>query len=349
MGSLIIYNLEVNLDSKVLASAHDWVEAFSNEIDSVFVYSTHLGRHELPRNVNLVEIGGGSTFKRLIAIFRLLKSCFKHIRSRKNIFVFHHMSTKSLLVTGPIYRVAGVKQALWYSHSKDSKILRFSSFFANVIFSPVPSSFPFKTDKLKNVNHGIKTRSFIKAFSESKSMRQGILFLGRISPIKNLELAIKEIASLEPSERRLICVGAQESDSSYLLKIGVVARVNDVQLLIRPPVPYELVPSLLCEYEFIINLTPCSVDKVAIEAALCGCFVLSNQPQTLRLTGMDKIFEALKAQSEMTVSEQFDILSKLSEDQKYKFRQVLSARAVELNDLTNTAKNILQVFRRTAK
>ena len=74
MKTLIIYNLETDLDSQVLAAAHDWVEAFAAQVDKVFVYSTHVGQTNLPANVVVKELGGGSFLKRLVGLFRLYKS-----------------------------------------------------------------------------------------------------------------------------------------------------------------------------------------------------------------------------------------------------------------------------------
>jgi hypothetical protein len=63
---LVIFNLETNLDSQVLAMGHSWVEKLAaNDFQKVFVYSTHVGRHHLPTKVTVVEIGGGNFFKRL--------------------------------------------------------------------------------------------------------------------------------------------------------------------------------------------------------------------------------------------------------------------------------------------
>ena len=118
MKTLIIYNLETDLDSQVLAAAHDWVEAFAAQVDKVFVYSTHVGRTNLPANVVVKELGGGSFLKRLVGLFRLYKSFAIALKHQSSVCMFHHMSPRTLLFVGPLYKIAGIKQGLWYSHSK---------------------------------------------------------------------------------------------------------------------------------------------------------------------------------------------------------------------------------------
>lgn len=58
-SKLLIFNLELNLDSKVLASSHDWVHAFSNLFNETRVISTHVGRTELSRDTIIIELKGG--------------------------------------------------------------------------------------------------------------------------------------------------------------------------------------------------------------------------------------------------------------------------------------------------
>ena len=84
----MIYNLETNLDSNVLAAAHDWVESFAKHVDQVVVYSTHVGRIDLPANVIVHEIGGGSSVSKVLAVLRLLKSVAIEFPNRNRLFVF---------------------------------------------------------------------------------------------------------------------------------------------------------------------------------------------------------------------------------------------------------------------
>mgnify|MGYP000889057599 FL=1 len=108
MKTLIIYNLETDLDSQVLAAAHDWVEAFAAQVDKVFVYSTHVGRTKLPANVVVKELGGGSFLKRVAGLFKLYKSFATSLKHRSSVCVFHHMSPRTLLIVGPLYKIAGI-------------------------------------------------------------------------------------------------------------------------------------------------------------------------------------------------------------------------------------------------
>jgi glycosyltransferase involved in cell wall biosynthesis len=275
MKTLIIYNLETDLDSQVLAAAHDWVEAFAAQVDKVLVYSTHVGRTNLPENVFVKELGGGSFLKRFVGLFRLYKSFATSLKYRSNVCVFHHMSPRTLLIVGPLYKVAGIKQGLWYSHSKKSLSLKYSQGFANRIFTSTPSAIPIANSRVRYVGHGIKSKSLLGALDNSKVKREGILALGRIVPIKNIEFAILAISQSKYRNIKLTCIGPHQKDSPYVEFLGNLADSNQVILSIVQAVPYSKVPQVLAGFEYIFTGTPRSVDKVVIEGAMSGCFVLA--------------------------------------------------------------------------
>ena len=223
MKTLIIYNLETDLDSQVLAAAHDWVEAFAAQVDKVFVYSTHVGRTNLPANVVVKELGGGSFLKRLVGLFRLYKSFAISLKHRSNVCVFHHMSPRTLLIVGPLYKIAGIKQGLWYSHSKKSPSLKYSQVFAHRIFTSTPSAIPISNSRVRYVGHGIKSQSLLDALNSSTKKREGILALGRIVPVKNIELVISAISKSKYKDLQLTCIGPHLSESEYVKSLTDLA------------------------------------------------------------------------------------------------------------------------------
>jgi glycosyltransferase involved in cell wall biosynthesis len=341
MKTLIIYNLETDLDSQVLAAAHDWVEAFAAQVDQVFVYSTHVGRNNLPANVVVKEIGGGSFLKRLVGLFRLYKSFAISLRHRRNVCVFHHMSPRTLLILGPLYKIVRIKQGLWYSHSKKSPSLKYSQGFANRIFTSTPSAIPIANGRVRYVGHGVKSKSLLGVLDSSKIKREGILALGRIVPIKDIELAISAISQSKYRNMKLTCIGPHQKDSPYVESLRNHANANQVILSIEQAVPYSKVPQVLAGFEYIFTGTPRSVDKVVIEGAMSGCFVLSREKDILKMTGMLEVWRDLGYSDFPQLSEQLNILCSLDVAIDQTLRTKLSAEAVLLNEINSTIKKIL--------
>jgi len=341
MKTLIIYNLETDLDSQVLAAAHDWVEAFAAQVDKVFVYSTHVGRTKLPANVVVKELGGGSFLKRFVGLFRLYKSFAISLKHRSSVCVFHHMSPRTLLIVGPLYKIAGIKQGLWYSHSKKSPSLKYSQVFANRIFTSTPSAIPISNGRVRYVGHGIKSQSLLDALNSSTKKREGILALGRIVPVKNIELAISAISKSKYKDLQLTCIGPHLSESEYVKSLTDLAVSHQVELKLEQALPYSKIPQVLSGFEFIFTGTPRSVDKAVIEGAMSGCFVLAVEKEILEMTGMLEVWRDLGYSDFPQLSEQLNVLCTLDVAIEQTLRTKLSVEAVLLNEVNSTVKKIL--------
>ena len=163
---IFIFNLETNLDSHVLAAGHDWIEAFSHHFDTVEVYSTHVKRTDLTANVRVKELGGGSPYRKLKNLYRLLKVIPRIWKYRDNAIVFHHMSSRTLAVLGLPVRLMRIPQGIWYSHSKADWSLRIGSTFADMIFTSTEYAYPLRSNKLKFIGHGIKLNNKKQAGSK---------------------------------------------------------------------------------------------------------------------------------------------------------------------------------------
>lgn len=341
MKILVIYNLETNLDSEVLAAAHDWVEAFAAHVDKVFVYSTHVGRNNLPANVVVKELGGGSFLKRFLALLRLFKSFTTSLKYRRNTCVFHHMSPRTLLILGPLYRIARINQGLWYSHSKKSPSLKYAYLLANSIFSSTPSAVPITNSRIRFVGHGIKSKPLVDAMKTSTKKRSGILALGRVVPIKNIELLISAISKSKYKDLKITCIGPHQAKGEYVKSLRDFAISHQIDLKIEQAIKYSKVPQTLAKFEYIFTGTPKSVDKAVIEGAMSGCFVLAIEEEILKVTGMLQIWRDLGYSNVPDLYEQLHVLHTLDVAMEQNLRAKLSAEALLLNDINSTVKKIL--------
>ena len=303
-NKLLLFNLELDLDSKVLAASHDWVESFSKLYSEVIVFSTHIGKVSLPNNVSVIELGGGTTYKRIVAITRLLSSIRIILKERKSFVALHHMSTYSAAILGPIFKVLGVPQGLWYSHSVKSLSLAFSAKFVDFIYSSTQETLPHKSKKTRFFGHGIKISRFEAAQIYTKK-REGVVSVGRYAKVKNFETLL-EVALIAPSIR--IDVYGPDGDSQYKASLMEEISKSSTHMSLYGPVSYEDIPDLLAGYDFFFSGTPKSVDKAAIEGALAGCFVVSQNRATIEVTGMSEVWQAMGKQIPTTLEQQFRIL-----------------------------------------
>jgi hypothetical protein len=82
----------------VTAFAVDWLKAFSVIATSVVVFSTHVGKFDLPTNVKIIELGGGSSWRKFVGSLSIAQ---RSIYGSKNAWeknsVSSHVGENSML------------------------------------------------------------------------------------------------------------------------------------------------------------------------------------------------------------------------------------------------------------
>ena len=277
MTKLFLFNIETDINSKYLSSNCDFVNAISNDFDQVNVYSTHIGTFSAPNNVSLYELGGGSFFRRVKGAFRCFKILLEIAKNRSDNIVLYHMVTGvPLLISFPLAKLK-IKQGIWYSHSKSSLQLKLILKNIDVVFSPTNTSFPIKTSKLKAIGHGVNNKLF--QFN-SKSIRSGVVTVGRVVPIKRIETFLYALYELDEKYRKLFSkltiIGDISTDPDYVNRIKNLASSFNVELVIIDQISRNKIATYLNGANYYFMGTPNSLDKAALEAAMCGCILLSD-------------------------------------------------------------------------
>ncbi len=343
-----IYNLELDLDSYVLAAAHDWVEGFSKYCEELIVVSTHCGRTQLPKNVRIVEISGGNLLKRVRALARLLKLIPTIWAKRKNSVVFHHMSPKTVIALGFFYNVFQIPQALWYSHSENSTQFQLAKKIVDIVFTPYPGTAPGGGNKFCYVGHGISPNRF--RFSQDKPLKTNNLLgsVGRITPIKNFDKLIAVIknneATLTDSELKVMLVGPSGRDISYMKSLIESIHELSIEFSFTGAVPYEAIFGLTSKFDLYYSGTPESIDKAAVEAGLSGCLIITENKAVLELCGVKLAWTSILGVEPSSLEDQILTLSKISETKKTQMRRIISANTSKNNALDGTIVRILDRF-----
>jgi glycosyltransferase involved in cell wall biosynthesis len=344
---LVIYNLELDLDSHVLATAHDWVEELAHLYSQVIVFTTHVGRTSLPVNVRVIEIGGGNTLQRVRAVYRMLKSLEVLIQINQRVVVFHHMSTRSLLLVGLFLRLLRIPQILWYSHSVADLPLRICQLIPNLIVSSNAGTVPIANKRrIREIGHGINTARFGNEDDLLTRERQNIVALGRVVRVKNLEIILETLLALDSNTRselgELKVIGPNGLDLDYEYKLIAFASAHSLKMRIMESLDYSSIPELLASSSMLFSGTPKSVDKVCLEAAMSGCFIISNNENVLDLTGMNEIYP--KESIKKNVKLQIDWISNLSIRESTEARKEIMRLSRNRNSLTSLARRIRSLF-----
>lgn len=343
-----MFNLETDEASDVLSQNSSVIKQFANHFDFVYVYSTHVGNFSFPDNVRVVETGGGRWQLRVLALFRLTFALVKAFRFPKKTFVFHHMSTKTLLWPGIIFKALRIRSAIWYSHSESDFFLRLLYRQLDFVFSPTNKTFPLKSSKLVPIGHMIDFEGISTESNAIDTHKVKVLTVGRVTRVKRIEEIVKALFNTrslfgESKEFELFLIGPC-ADALYLHEIQTLSKKQRVATAYLGPLKREQLMPLLGNYDFYFQGTPQSVDKATLEAAAAGCIPITQNRSVFNLTGLSETKEG-KQLMKKNLAEQIVHLVNLHPEELKQLRQTVSICTREKNDYRKTVALISQILK----
>jgi hypothetical protein len=153
-------------------------------------------------------------------------------------------------------------------------------------------------------------------------------------------LALDSITRSELGELKVI--GPNGLDLDYEHRLIAFASAHSLKMRIMEPLDYSSIPELLASSSMLFSGTPLSVDKVCLEAAMSGCFIISNNENVLDLTGMNEIYP--KESIKKNVKLQIGWISNLSIRESTEARKEIMRLSRNRNSLTSLARRIKSLF-----
>lgn len=292
---LLLINFEMDDHSGVLAWQASMARALAARCESVWALTDRLGRFEGAPNLEVGRLeyrpfgvpwrlGGW-----LLSQARIARECRRRGIDR----CFIHMNHPWGYRLQPAFRLARIPILLWYAHGSVSASLRWALRGVTRVITSTPEGFRIASPKVRVVGQGIDSRLFdIPAHAPS---RDDILYVGRVSPRKRIDLlleAMAKVAELAPESRiRLRIVGPTLTADDQRYDMAMRSRMWALGLQDRVEftgfVPQEFHPSLYRSAFLHLNVSKTgSMDKTVLEALACGCPVLtSNEAFTAFLAG----------------------------------------------------------------
>lgn len=287
---LLFITQKIDRNDDLLGVFHEWVKKLALKFELVNVICLYKGEYDLPDNVKIYSLGKEEfpDYKKPNKLKYILKF-YKYIWLLRNEYdsVFVHMNPEYVVLAGPLWKLLGKKVVLWYAHYLSSLKLRVAVFFTDKVVTAIKEAFPFNTKKLLVLQQGIDIDKFSQPSGDgfkSEDNRLKILFLGRISPVKNLEILIEALSILNRENHNFhlnIVGGPTDKDSDYFHKIKEKIKVleNEENVSFLGKVPNCKTPEIYNENDIFVNLTKTgSFDKTTLEAMASGSLVLvSNE------------------------------------------------------------------------
>jgi len=281
---ILILTQKVDRNDDILGFFHQWIIAFANTYEHVTVLCLEKGEYDLPQTVTIHSLGKerNSFFKRSRYVLNFYRFLWRTRHDYDAVFI--HMNPEYVVLGGLLWRVWGKRVALWYNHKEGGIFARFGAFFAHHIFYTSPYAFMARFKKARKMSAGIDTTRKSDFGEGVRSQTSDILSLGRISPVKHIEVIIEALKKLHekgivftaniygnPTSRDTLYYQDIKNKARALLKKGL--------LFFHSAIPNHETPAIFSAHRVFVNATPSgSLDKTILEAVYHGALpVVCNE------------------------------------------------------------------------
>src|SRR3989344_7230951 len=291
---LLICTQKVAQDDAVLGFMHRWIEVFAQSCESVTVICLEKGMYDLPKNVTVYSLGKEKKQSRLRYVVNFYKLLWKLRGLYTGVFV--HMNPEYMVLGGLWWKVARISALMWYNHKMGDWKIRMAALFAKKVLYTSPFAFASRYKKAQHMPAGVDTDQF-KPNEQIERKSGSILSLGRIDPVKHIEVIIEALILLS---QQGIAFSASlygsptVPDSQYVKRIQELAKplIQSGQLTLYPAVANRETPAIYARHELFVNATPSgSFDKSVLEAMACETLPLSCNRSFKKLLPEELLFK----------------------------------------------------------
>ncbi len=274
---LLILTQKIDRDDSILGFFHSWIREFAGHYEKITVIALGVGNYSLPDNVKVLSLGKEKGRSRLKYLWRFYKYIFQERKNYEAVFV--HMNQEYVFLGWPFWKFLRKKVFLWRNHPYGDIFTTLAVFLSNIVFCTSADAYVAKFKKTKLMPAGIDITKF-KPQIPSLKIKNSLLYVGRISPVKNLETLIEAARMLDKEGVNFtlnIVGGVSSQDKNYFQKIKKLSEDLEQKGKIKflGEVPNYKTPEIYNQNEILINLTPTgSFDKVILEAMACESLVL---------------------------------------------------------------------------
>lgn len=346
---LVMIPYAVDSNEVPLAFVPKWIAALARRVEYLHVVTPWEGEHEpFPGNVSVHSLRKDQGLSKMQRLRRLYAILWKLVRREGIDACFVHMHTAMTPIVWPLLRLYNIPVISWYAHGHVDRTIPLTHALSRAIVSSSPAAYRYRSDaKVHFIGQGIDETAF---FPTKNVPRQGILSLGRLSPMKNVETLLEAVALLRDAGTPMPCRIVGNTPQEH---IGYLARLKDRARGLRlgdlveflPPVTNTQAPRLYNSAHIHVNCAPAShsMDKTILEAAFCGV------PSLTSVRALEQTYTDLSTTLLFREKDPEDLMSKLRAVPPYGSREYtqlgekMRARA-ERHSLSSFADRLVAIL-----
>ena len=343
---LLWFNLATDLDDPILAFTNSWIRAMAKKVDSIHVITMRLGRTELPENVRIYSVGKEKQFSEPRRAWEFYRLIVRILHQKPIDVCFSHMIPIFTILGYLPLKLHGVPIVTWYAHRQRSFKLRLAHHLSDRMVSTNARSYPYKSSKLQTLGQGIDTGLFKPNTTISPADPPLILFVGRLSPLKDPLTFIRAARLLGNKHRFQVAVIGQilEHDREYSRVV-----LEEIEQL-RKTVPVEFIPGmgqnqLVSWYQkcfAVVNCSPSdhSFDKTVLETMACGRLALTSILGFKETMGQEVPSLLFRSSDPQDLADKLENLLKLPGQTIREMSNGLREQTLQNHSLRNLSENL---------
>lgn len=341
--NLLICTQKVDRNDPILGFFHRWIEEFSKEFEKISVICLEKGEYDLPKNVQVFSLGKEEGKSKAKYIFNFYKYIWGERKNYDSIFV--HMNQEYVLLGSFLWKAWGKKTVMWRNHHYGNFLTKIAMLLSDILMCTSKYSFTARTSKTKIMPVGIDTNLFQD--KKNNRIKNSVLFISRISPIKKPDLLIDSIFVLSKNKKNLkVSVVGDPAKEDKNFYDSLKKKVNKLYIYnifsFVDSVPNHKTINIYNQHEVFINLSTSGMyDKTIFEAMACGCLVLSTNKNLVE--EIDEMF-VLNSEKPDYIASKIEAIFSLSEEQKRKYRNILIEYTDRKHSLINLSNEIRDVL-----
>ncbi|HPL95302.1 MAG TPA: glycosyltransferase family 4 protein [bacterium] len=351
--NLLVFTRKVDQHDERAGFMSEWLTFLAAHLNKLIVICQEVGDISgLPNNVTVYSLGkesGKSKLYQLVKCQMLIVKCLPKVDG-----VFVHMIPHYSLLVGPWCKIFHKKLIQWYAHGTVDRWLKLAHFWIDEFVTSSKDGFRLITKKpVHIIGQGINIDKFKNQKPKIKiNDKFIILTVGRISPVKNLDILIKVIENIQHTDSvlrdkillQVIGGPGLPTQATYLkeLEQAVTAKnLNNVIDFLGPLPPKEILPYYQ-NADLFINLSDTgSLDKAVLEAMAAGLLILTANPAYQHIIPQELF---LPTKEVNYITQKITELYLLPSDKKNILQNQLTTEVEQNHNLNNFIKKIIALY-----
>ena len=346
---LLLFNLMTDSADPVLGFASGWIRALARRCESIDVITMYQGALDLPDNVRVFSAGRERGLNRAARLANFYRHLLRLLAAEHYDACFAHMMPLFAALAGPLLTARGIPTVLWYAHRQQSAQLRLGLAMSRRAVSADATSFPYATDKLRVIGHGIDTDFYAPGdpVGPSSPRRPLVVQVARLAAIKHQKTTIRAVAETETA---LTLVGGAQAGYPAHYAHELEAMIQRLGLADRIRLTGDLPPAAVRGWyhqaAVAVNMSPPGLfDKAALESMACAAPTVVCNPAFAPLMGDYRHLLLTDGPGDAAgLRGRIEALLSLSAAERADIGQTLRANVIRQHSLTSLMPKLLAVL-----